>query len=147
MAHRRSRFDSIAEEVFAREARRAFRSLAPYRVGSFLCRYGLLSMTGGALLIAGMKCMPILAQPYTPIVGAIVFLHGLFQLMRELAKPFGERSGEREILERMLQLRQGLRAGNENLNQQIAAQLNREGLPARRGPWTARAVARILRHY
>jgi len=56
-------------------------------------------------------------------------------------KPFGEKDGEKPILDRMIALR-----SEKNNPEQIAQILNAEGVPTRMGkPWKAPTVAKILK--
>lgn len=59
---------------------------------------------------------------------------------KEGRKPFGNRPGELETIERMLELRkQGLAYDT------IAERLNAERMPARAGRWHATSVSRVLK--
>jgi hypothetical protein len=56
-------------------------------------------------------------------------------------KPFGDKDGEKPILDRMIALR-----SEKNNPEQIAQILNAEGVPTRMGkPWKAPTVAKILK--
>jgi len=63
----------------------------------------------------------------------------------EGVRPFGTAPGEAAILERMRELRRKPRKGERLSFERIAARLNAEGLPTRKGgPWAKRTVASIL---
>jgi DNA invertase Pin-like site-specific DNA recombinase len=60
-------------------------------------------------------------------------------------KPFGTRSGEAEVVERILKLRRKPRGGERLSFQAIADRLNHERLPTRTGkPWAAETVRGII---
>lgn len=60
-------------------------------------------------------------------------------------KPFGDRPGEAEILDRILKMRRAPRGGERLSFAQIAAALNADNVPTRQGgPWAPRTIKKLI---